>query len=390
MIILPDKNIPRAKFLFPLKKKEWITPSQAQSKDCFGKENQTKFRIRARLNDGHVVWCGWFDDREDFDAFLWAIASNTLAYEKPLWKLSTPMWMPDMGESLSYDFATVTFYTSPTGSNQTWTAPSDWNTGSNSIEGIGGGGSGGVRFGSVNIGCTGGGGGAYSKIINFSLTSAVYQISSGGAGVTISSSGGSVGTSATATWFNSTVDPGVGTDNTKMSAAGGGAGQEGVSAPSVAGGTGGSSADSWGSTKFSGGSGGAITIDTGGDNLMTGGGGAAGTTANGGNGVGISSGGTRSSSGGAGGAASGGTAGASGGGTGGNGSVWQANFGAGGGGGGRNNGTPGGSGGNYGGGGGASSGGGSTTTSGAGIQGIIVITYVPVSVMKFNMSMLGM
>jgi hypothetical protein len=78
MIILPDKNIPRAKFLMPVHSKEWRTPSLAQPKDVFGNENVTKFRINAKSNDGVVVWSGWFDDREDFDAFLHAIVLGTL------------------------------------------------------------------------------------------------------------------------------------------------------------------------------------------------------------------------------------------------------------------------------------------------------------------------
>lgn len=53
MIILPDKNIPRAKFLMPQHKSEWRTSSQAQLKDQFGNENVKMFRVVARLRDGY-------------------------------------------------------------------------------------------------------------------------------------------------------------------------------------------------------------------------------------------------------------------------------------------------------------------------------------------------
>ena len=57
---------------------QWRTSSQAQPKDEFGNENKTRFHISARLNDGHLVWRGWFDDRYEADAFLYAIATDTL------------------------------------------------------------------------------------------------------------------------------------------------------------------------------------------------------------------------------------------------------------------------------------------------------------------------
>ena len=70
MIILPERGLARGKMLLPQKRKEWIASSQRST--TFGIENQTRWRLDARLNDGHLVWRGWFDDREDCDEFLWA------------------------------------------------------------------------------------------------------------------------------------------------------------------------------------------------------------------------------------------------------------------------------------------------------------------------------
>ena len=84
MIILPDKNIPRAKFLMPVAKKEWMIPSLSKPKDQFGNEDRTYFRIRAFTNDGKICWNGLYEDRDDFDAVLFAIAEGTLKYQKEI------------------------------------------------------------------------------------------------------------------------------------------------------------------------------------------------------------------------------------------------------------------------------------------------------------------
>jgi hypothetical protein len=55
VIILPDKNIPRSQLLLPVRKRDWNLPSRAQQKDAVGNEDQTRFRITARLHDGHMV-----------------------------------------------------------------------------------------------------------------------------------------------------------------------------------------------------------------------------------------------------------------------------------------------------------------------------------------------
>ena len=78
MIILPDRNIPRSKVLMPMRLRDYA-PSQ---RTCtFGIENQTRFRLTARLHDGHIAWKGYFDDRDDADAFLAALARHVACGE---------------------------------------------------------------------------------------------------------------------------------------------------------------------------------------------------------------------------------------------------------------------------------------------------------------------
>lgn len=206
MIILPDRHAPRGKFLLPMRKKDWMPASRAIPKDQLGNDTvETVYRIRARLNDGHVAWIGLFKDREDFDVFLFAAASGSLAYEPALWQLPTPSWYPGIAEDFAYDFATLTFLTT-TGSTQTYTSPVDWNNANNSIEGIGGGGSGGAYFsGGSGQRAGGGGGGEYRKINNYTFaspgtTTVNYIIGAGGAGVT----GSSIGRDGSATSWNTT------------------------------------------------------------------------------------------------------------------------------------------------------------------------------------------
>lgn len=363
MIILPDRNQPRAKILMPIPQKDWRTPSLAQPKDQFGNENCTRFRIKARANDGAVVWTGWFEDRADFDAFIYAVALGTISQERALWDLPTPSWQPWMGELITYDFATVVFLTTPTGSNQTYTHPVDWNSLNNSIEVIGGGGNGIAVYGSGGSqSCTGGGGGAYSRILNF--------VAAKGSGTTYQ-----IGGAGGDTWFGNT---------TFATASVGAKGGSGGNA-STASAPGGAAASGIGTLKYSGGASGSST-GTG----ATGGGGAAGSSGNGN--ASPQSFGTANYPGGSGNAGVGGAAGAAAGGAGGNGSEWAANFGSGGGGGclvivSDVTGS-GGNGGNYGGGGGSLN-----KTAGTNNQaisggtagfGIIVITYVPSHTITIN------
>ena len=362
MILL--NNEPR--ILLPLRRSEWRAPSQRLS--VYGIENQTRFRITARLHDGHRAWVGFFDDRDDADAFLWAIVTGTIQHDRSLWDYPTETWMPgigysnagwrpDIGEQLSYEFATVTFLTSPTGSNQTYTSPSDWNNASNTIETIAGGGGGSPANTATTAGA-GAGAGGYSKISNFTFaspgtTTATYQIGAGG------SSGASGGD----TWFNAAT---IGSSSVGSKAGTAGSGNTAGA---------GTTTGAVGTTKSAGGNGGGGANV---NNAAGAGGGAGGPNGAGGGG--------------------GSPPGADAGGAGGAGQEWDSTHGSGGGGGGGSGqgsgGTTGGAGGAGGGYGGAGGGGGygpsANAVGGAGSQGIITITYTPASAGGFNMPMMGL
>lgn len=291
---------------------------------------------------------------------------------------------------------TVFLTLNPGQGNQTWTVPADWNNASNSVAVIGSGGSGGV---SNANGGGGGGGGAFASSTNLTLSGTVTY---------------AIGTSATTTSptlsqsaFYETYFNGTASSTASVVADWGRMGN------STAGGAGGSTSYSIGSTKFAGGNGGApggATNEGGG-----GGGGAAGPhgagpnapsnaghssggggSGNGGGSAGAAGGGGSNSGGNnylaSGGGTANGGAGSNGGGGGGansgassvsggagsTGSEWATGTGSGGGGGGAapsSSSSNGGVGGIYGGGGG----GGQFTGQGAGGgggQGLIVITYV--------------
>lgn len=400
MIILPDRNIPVAKFLMPLHDREWRTPSLSQTKDQFGNENVTKFSISAKSNDGVVIWTGWFDDRSDFDAFLCAIALGTLKQERALWDLPTPNWQPYLGELITYNFTTTTFLTSPTNTNQSYAMPGDWNPENNNIQAIGGGGSGGITYQAASGRASGGGGGAWNRTNNVPISRgsiAYYNIGSGGASRSnISTSAGNNGND---TWFSVNNSAPASTSQGVLAKAG--LAGAGTSAGTTNGGSGGTGSSGIGSSSFNGGKGGDV-----GHNLSAaGGGGAGGPNGNGNAGTNT----TASSSatvGGSGGAGSGGAGtagvynatGAASSSAGGNGADIQASpaFGSGGGSGGASGGSStsvSGAGGLYGGGSGGSRGGSSSSgsTSGTGGQGLIIITYVPfIAKGTFNMPNLGM
>jgi hypothetical protein len=389
MLILPDRNAPVGRLLLPQRKNEWRTPSNAQRKDHLGNENQTRFRLTGRLHDGHIAWRGWFDDREDADAFLLAVLTGSILVERELWRLPTPNWHPDFGEHLTYEFATVTFITT-TGAG-TFTVPGDWNSATNTVGALGGGA--GAGRGQSGVGNrSGGGGGAYSESANLSLTigaSISVQVGASGAGATVVNTTGGVGGD---TWFN-----GVSLGAATIGAQGGQAGVNNATS------TGGAAASGTGTTKKSGGS---STVNGGGGSGGGGGAGAngdggagigdtAGSTANGGGGGGGGNGGSAGSQnsagtggGGGAGAASGGNGGAGGNanngvGAGGlDGTNFDASHGSGGGGGGGAGntggaGATGGVGGSYGAGGGSGgpSNGGGQGNGAAGTQGLIYITY---------------
>lgn len=256
-----------------------------------------------------------------------------------------------------------------TGTN-TWTVPSDWSN-TNKIEVIGGGASGALSN-HLTGNSSGGGGGAYTAVSNLTSLSANstvdYNVGTGGANVSSISNGNGGGDTylCSATTNCATI---AGT-SVIVGAKGGSAGAQGSGVQS--GGAGGAASGckpAAGATCNSGGAGG--TSNGSGGTSESGGGGAAGLNGNGNNGASVNN---TAGNGGSGDAGSGGSAGTGGasGGTGGNGAEWDASHGSGGGGGAAstNNGGPGG---NYGGGGGGANDNG--INSGAGIQGLIVITY---------------
>src|SRR5207248_1504698 len=109
---------------------QWRESSQARCKDQFGNQNCTRFRVSARLDDGAIRWRGWFDSRDEADVFLEALVRFVTLGEvvpNPIRQLPTPWWDPDIGPWVTYDFATVTFLTSPTQTLLSFPSPSDWN-----------------------------------------------------------------------------------------------------------------------------------------------------------------------------------------------------------------------------------------------------------------------
>lgn len=315
------------KVLLPVPVSSWRSPSQAEWKDQFGNPGvRTRFRVDGLLDDGHRLWREWFEDRDEFDDFLWRLP-----------------FVP----GLRYDFATVTNLTT-TGSLLTYTSPIDWNDANNTIECVGGGAGGARSSSTINV--TGSGGGAYSAIANLTFatpgtTTASYRVGDGGAARSGSGGDGNAGTD---TWFNG-ANLGASSCGAK---AGVGGTTSGVGA--INGGAGGASGSGVGTTKYSGGRGGNITVN---GNSATGGGSAAADNGNGNNGGDTGSTNTETS----GGSEPSGLGGAGGAGkyTG----VGNA-----------------GSGSTYGGGGGGST---SLGSSGAGAQGIIRVTYTPASTGAF-------
>jgi hypothetical protein len=259
--------------LLPMGDRHWRTPSQAQPKNIFGHENQTRFSATARFHDGYIVWRGWFDDRNDFDAFIRGIVTGLIHYERPLWRLPTPWWHPDIDAPLGYEFLTTQFITS----GATWPVPPDC-VGVNNLSGefidtIAAGGSGGMNSSTGS----GGSGGAWSRITTLALTPSGtinIGVGTGGAGYTGASAGRN-GNAGTDTWFNGSTLVAA-----SVGAKAGGAGLS--TGAAVAGGLASGRPNSGNTTGFNGGGSGAVTTSG-----ATGGGGAAGL-----NGAGVSSAGT--------------------------------------------------------------------------------------------------
>lgn len=289
-----------------------------------------------------------------------------------------PRFVPILVLSQSY-------LVSPTGSNQTTNGGVDatWNNSNNTIDVIAAGGSGGAS--QITAGCetAGGGGGEHGQTPNFNISNPgtdtfTWQIGAGGTavfGAAAGSTGQTQGNKGGDTWFNGTTQ--AGSTLGAIGGSGGGVGLTGASGG--AGGTGGV-----GTTHHAGGRGGNGTDNTG----TSGGGGAGGPNGAGNQGVD----GTGATNGGQGDGSSGGTGGlGTGTGTTGNPGnpgteLGDGIHGCGGGGGGlfrSLNGTLGGgnTGGLYGGGGGStfdtSAFGNSRAQSGAGAQGLIVLTWTP-------------
>jgi len=296
MIILPDKNIPRSKFLLPVHRPKWVVPSRAQAKDHLGNENVTRFCLTAVNKTSFYKF--WFDDRDDADAVLHAIATGSIRHEKHLWGLCSPQWHEDLPKDLAYRFDACVFLSTNVDSQQEWIVPEDfphhkylppfisegeylfWGpinnapyyftasgtdtiptnfTASNFVACVGGGGNG-ASNGTYS---GGGGGGGFSKSVNLSLT----------AGASVSYTVGGV---AGDTYFNSASFP----------SSGQACGAKGGATPtSGTGGAGGASASGYatgtGNTKYSGGAGGNFGSAS---NGGPGGGGSGGPNGNGGSG----------------------------------------------------------------------------------------------------------
>jgi hypothetical protein len=381
MIIL-EKHRPRV--LMPIARSAW-SPSAYVPKDQFGNDTtRHQFSAAIRLNDGHIAWRGVFQDREDFDAFLWAHVTGSLRYDRALWRLPTPQWIPGLYDDLVLEFATDVFLTT-TGTSNTYTVPSDWNSSSNTIHCVAAGGGGAcarwASGGSPRY-AAGPGGGGYGRGTNVTLTpsgSATYGIGAGGAGAaTRSTDGFTNGSAGGDTYFDAASYAAASFGGT------GGAGGVGSNtAATLAGSAGGSGK---GAASASGGNGGDINSTTN-TRYSTGGGGAGGPSGNGGQGNSIASGSNVNTTGGTGngGGVAGNTAG----------TLWNVSPAYGPGGGAtsaQNAGTnTGGAGPTYGGGGGSAVTTSGNTTGGTGAQGIIYISYTPGVTSFFpNLAMMGM
>jgi len=277
MLILPDQHAPKGKILLPLRRCEWMQPSQRRfTKPAFRSVEDHKFWIlEARLHDGHVIWCGRFDDREDVDAFLFACVTGSIRYERELWNLSVPNWNADISEydSTFYVFISQVLSSGAGSGNQTFNTPRNYNSIGSVWRVTAAGGSAGCSdVGTGHFGNAGGGGGAaFNQVLNLSLGgTATYNIPAGTTGGHVTSvntaANGATGADG---WFNGTTLGG-----SSVGSKGGGAGLGAVDA-SANGGAAGTAAGGVGSGN-DGGRGGNATRATGSANASAGGGGGAG------------------------------------------------------------------------------------------------------------------
>ena len=196
MLILPPKY--ETKVFMPVPEWEWRAPSQAMVKDeCGNDVLTTRFSASAVLDDGHVAWRGWFESRDDFDAFAEAIIRCEILGEPvpmALRKLPTPEWNPEYVPGLvRYLWLTSVNITSTSASTQSYSVPSDWGNITNYVQLVSHGGTAGRGDGTDAGG--GGGSGGYAKKSTITLTaggSATYMLKTGGSGTA----------DADATWFN--------------------------------------------------------------------------------------------------------------------------------------------------------------------------------------------
>lgn len=315
MLILPERGIHRpVRFLQPVHDRDWRTLSEAQVKNGFGHESQTRFTVTARDRPyGRVVWHGWFDDYEDFDNFCWALATGNIRYDRFIQRLADtegryPDWHPGLLEDgWWWEYHQWHFLVGPQYPTTTsWTVPSNCRGVSGKsgefIDCIGGGSNGSA----TNVGncASGGGGGAFARITSLELTPGASVTTSIGAGIAgyAYSSGASVqGSTGNSTWFN-----GASLGAASVGAEGGRQSTFGNDLRGIT--NNGRASQSVGTTKYDGGSGG-MTTTSGITGSGAGGGGAAGPNGAGNNGVSVSAGG-QGTAGGSGDAGSGGAAGA--------------------------------------------------------------------------------
>lgn len=271
MIILPDQHQPRGKVLLPQRKREWQQSSQRAA--IYGIASITRWEVKAKHPDGSLFWCGFFYDREEVDAFLHALILGTLVHQPPLWRSPVPEWHPDMFRiPLIYECTTVSFLTSPTGSNQTFNVPSDWNNANNNVSTIGAGGTARV----AGAGSGGGGGGAFSRQTPVTLTpggTTTYQI---GASTNVATVNGGDTWFAGTTLAGSQVGAKGGNSTNGTSGASGGAAASGVGGTKNSGGAGGNGGTGGGSGGGGGAAGPNGTGGAGGLNSNGGGGGGGG------------------------------------------------------------------------------------------------------------------
>ncbi len=252
MIILPDRNIARAKYLMPMLYRDWRKPLSWEGKDTSNVLG-IYFLVQAWRADKRVVWTGRFEDREDADEFLYAIATGSLLKDKYIQRLVQPMpWSgyreSDFDPAMLYDETIHYNMVTQIGigaSSGVWTAPGDCyglrDRAGEIADVISGGGGGGS--GSGGYSAAGGGGGGFARITSYGMSPGQqfsYGIAGGAAGGTGDgySAYAANGASAGASWF---ISGGV------LAANGGGAGNA-TTQTTTGGGGGAGYAGAWGKT----------------------------------------------------------------------------------------------------------------------------------------------